>query len=141
MFSLGKIARGDQSRPGHVDLPGAPHTISRLRHLFRSIRPASPVLGHAGNLGLRRGLPLRSQRYSTSVKVFAWSLSALNFQLSTLNFSALVTRHSSLITSSSTVPERLYHNPPDQGIYSDPPFRAGVSFSSLSRSDRSFRLS
>src|SRR6266568_7285644 len=92
MFSLGKIARGDQSRPGPVDLPGTPHTISRLRHLFRSIRPASPVLGHAGNLGLRRGLPLRSLRYSTSVKVFAWSLSTFNSQRSTFPHSSPVTR-------------------------------------------------
>src|SRR5438477_9284413 len=97
MFSLGKIAQGDQSRPGHVDLPGAPHTISRLRHLFRSIRPASPVLGHAGNLGLPRGLPLRSLRYSTSVKVFAWSLSTFNSQRSTFLHSSPVTRHSSLL--------------------------------------------
>src|ERR1700738_1969961 len=37
--------------------------------------------------------------------------------------------------------ERPYHNLPDQDTYSDPPFRADVSFSSLSRSDRPFRLS
>ncbi len=43
--------------------------------------------------------------------------------------------------SSSTGRERPYHNLPDQDIYSDPPFRAGISFSSLSRSDRPFRLS
>lgn len=71
---------------------------------------------------------------------FSFPLSAIRFP-KWQNFSLSVFSVSAFPLVLLSVRERLYHNPPDQDIYSDRPFGAGVSFSSLARSDRPFRLS